>query len=350
MTTSSPPPDDHGHAPDRGHGDDGHSHDGHEHSHTTLDRDLLTRRRGLRAIWISAAGLAATAAVQFGIVAISSSAGLFADALHNLGDVAGTGALYLGFRLAMRPASDRFPHGWRRFEDLAGLVIVLAIAVSGALALFDSLDALLGGGHTVTNAAWAFGAALVGAVGNEAVAIYKIRVGRSIRSAALIADGRHARVDGLVSLGAAVGIAGAAAGYPVADPLAGLVIVAVIAGILVRTAREVIPRIVDAVDPELVAELETVARQVPDVEGVHDVRPRHVGGGLLVQLHVEIDGDLSLREAHHVSERVSHHLAHEFPNVLTVDIHIDPAGEHDDAHADTAHHFASGIHGGPEGR
>ena len=169
----------------------GHGH-AHGHDHTTLDRDLVTHRRAVKAVWISAAGLGATALFQFAVVAISGSAGLFADALHNIGDVAGTASLLIAFSLSRRRASDEFPYGWRRAEDLSGLLIVLAILVSAVLAGWDSVAALLGGGHEVTNIGWALAAAVGGIVGNEAVAQYKIRVGREIDSVPLIADGQHA--------------------------------------------------------------------------------------------------------------------------------------------------------------
>lgn len=326
-----------------------HDRDGgeHAHSHTTLDAELASHAAAVRAIWVSVVGLGLTAAFQLGIVAISGSAGLFADAQHNVGDVAGTAALWVGFMLSRRPSSDRFTYGWRRAEDLAGLFIVLAIVVSAVLAGWDSVTALLDEGHVVRNTGAAFGAALVGAVGNEAVAIYKIRVGRRIGSSPLIADGQHARVDGLVSLGAAVGVAGVWLGVPVADPLAGLAITGVIVWILVRTGRDVLVRNLDAVDPGVVARIRAVATGVDGVLDVHGVRARHAGRSLLVQLHADVDGDQPLRDAHAIGEEVRHALVHEFPALHEVDIHLDPDGD-DDAHGVTAHHFGDGATDRPD--
>lgn len=324
--------------PDRG---SGHQH-GPGHQRGLLDHELTTHGRAVRAVWVSVVALGLTAAVQLVIVDATGSAGLFADALHNLGDVAGTAALWVGLRLSRRPASARFPYGWRRFEDLAGLVILLAIAGSAGLALWDSLGALLADAHQLRNPAWALAAALVGVIGNEGVATYKIRVGRSIDSVALVADGRHARVDGLVSVGAALGILGAWAGFPAADPVAGLVIAGIILLVLVRTGRDVLARAVDALEPEIVGRIRTVAAGVDGVHGVHDVRARRVGRSLLVQLHAEVDGDLRVREAHRLGEEVRHRLVHELPPILMVDVHLDPAGEKRAAHASTAHHFDPG--------
>lgn len=330
----------------------GHGHDGpqdgsgHHHHPGMLDHDLTTHRRAVHAIWWSVAVLGLTAALQLAIVSATDSAGLFADALHNVGDVLGTAALWVGLRLSRRPPSARFPYGWRRFEDLAGLVIVVAIAASAALALWDSTTAILGETHRVRNPAWALAAALVGVAGNEAVASYKIRVGRSIDSVALVADGRHARVDGLVSLAAAAGIVGAWLGVPLADPVAGLVIGGVIVLVLLRTGGEVLARTVDAVEPGIIDRIDEVAGRVPGIRGVHDVRARRVGRSLLVQLHAEVDGDLRVREAHGLAEEVRHRLVHDLPAILMVDVHLDPAGEREDAHAVTSHHFGDPGEGG----
>lgn len=318
-------------------GSGAHEH-GHSHDHGALDRELLTHQRAVRAIWVSAAGLGATALFQFAIVAVSGSVGLFADALHNLGDVAGTASLLVALRLSRRAASDEFPYGWGRAEDLAGLLIVLAIAVSAVLAGWDSISALLGGGHEVRNLGLALAAAIVGVVGNEGVAAYKIRVGRQIDSVALVADGQHARADGLASAAAAAGIVGVWLGFPLADPLAGLAITVAIAWILVEVGRDVLRRTMDAVDPQLLPRLRELAAGIDGIEGIHDIRARHLGRSLVVQLHAEADPELSLRDAHRLAEQIRHRIVHEVPQIIAVDVHLDPAGD-DTAHDETAHHF-----------
>lgn len=307
------------------------------HTHSVLDHDLVTHRRAVRAVWVSLAGLGATALVQLGVVAVSGSVGLFADVLHNAGDVVGTASLLLAFSLSRRPSSDEYTYGWRRAEDLAGLFIVLAIAVSAGLAGWDAARALIEGGNEVTNLPLAFAAALVGIAGNEGVARYKIRVGGSIGSAALVADGQHARTDGLASAAAAVGIAGAALGLPLADPLAGLAITLGIVWILVRTAQDVGRRALDAVEPGIVPAIREAAGGAEGVLGVHDVRARHLGRSLQVQLHIDADPEQSLKAAHEVAESARHAIVHALPSVDRVDVHVDSAGV--DAHTATAHHF-----------
>jgi len=204
---------------------------------------------GLRAVRLSAVGLGLTAAVQFAFVAASGSVALLADALHNLGDVFTTATLWIAFVVGRRQPDRDHTFGYARAEDVAGVLVVLAIAASAAVAAWESLDKLLGGEvPQLRRPSWALGAALVGVVGNEAVAQYKIRVGRRVNSVPLEADGRHSRVDGLASLAAALGIAAAWAGWPAADPLAGLLLSGVIVWVLVVSARDVLDRLLDRVD------------------------------------------------------------------------------------------------------
>ena len=308
-----------------------HAHD-HAHDHGSLDAELVSNRAAIRAVWISVVGLAGTALFQFAIVAVSGSVGLLSDALHNLGDVLGTLTLWIAFTVARRPESSTYPFGWRRAEDLGGLVIVLAILASAVLAGYESITALLGDGHELTNLPLAFAAALVGIAGNEAVAQYKIRVGRRIDSPALIADGQHARTDGLASAGAAVGVLGAWAGFPIADPIAGLVITGAILWILVDVGSDVLRRLTDGVRPGTVEGLQAAARAVEGVVDAHDVRARHAGRALLAQVHIAVDGDLTVRQGHRIAEAVRLAMVESNPAVTAVEVHVDPAGEHEVAH------------------
>jgi cation diffusion facilitator family transporter len=314
-----------------------HAAGDHAHDHSVVDSEVVTNRRALRAVKVSALALGATALLQFAIVAVSGSVALLSDALHNVGDAAGTLTLLVAFTVARRPSSDIYPYGWRRAEDIGGLVIVLAIAISAGLAGWESASALLGE-HSISNTGWAFAAAVVGIVGNESVALYKIRVGNQIDSPALVADGQHARTDGLASAGAAVGIAGAWLGFPVLDPIAGLAITLAIIWILFDVGRPVLRRLLDGVEPDLIHALHAAAAAVEGVDGVHDVKARRTGRAVLVQLHIDLPPDLPLREAHAIAELVRHDIMHHDPQVAAVDVHIDPAGEHEEAHRDTAHH------------
>jgi cation diffusion facilitator family transporter len=320
----------------------GHRHGhGHRHVPAPVAATRAGEDEGLRAVARSAAGLGATAAVQFVLVAVSGSVALLADALHNLGDVFTTVTLWVAFVVGRRPGGRRYTFGLARAEDVAGVLVVLAIAVSALVAGWESLSRLVGGVPELRSPGWALAAALVGVVGNEAVAQYKIRVGRRIRSVPLEADGRHSRVDGLASLAAAAGIVGAWAGWPAADPLAGLALTLVICWVLVDATQDVLARLLDRVDEDVLDRIETAASGVAGVSSVHDLRARWVGRALQVLLHADVDGGLPLAQAHTLGERVRHAVFHAVPGIQAVDLHLDPAGA-DAGHRDTRHHGARG--------
>jgi cation diffusion facilitator family transporter len=276
-------------------------------------------------------------------VAASGSVALLADGLHNLGDVFTTATLLVAFMVGRRQPDRGYTFGFARAEDVAGVLVVLAIAASAVVAAWESVARLTGDPAGLRNPGWALAAAVVGVAGNEAVARYKLEVGRRINSVPLEADGRHSRVDGLASLAAAAGIAGAWAGWPAADPLAGLLLSAVIVWVLVGTTRDVLARLLDRVDPGVIDEIERAAASVPGVEAVHGVRARWVGRSLHVLVHVEVDPALPLRAAHELGEQARHAVFHALPGVAAVDLHLDPAGvdEHD-SHGETMHHRGQG--------
>ncbi len=304
----------------------------------------LHTEEGLRAALIATLGLLLTGAVELGIFALSGSAALLADALHNLGDVSTTVAIWLAFSLSRRAASRRYPYGLYRAEDLAGLFVVAAMAASAALAGWESVQHLTGG-ERPRHLLPALAAALVGVLGNEVVARYKIHVGRHIGSVALEADGYHSRQDGLVSLAAVLGLLGVAAGLDWADGAAGLLITAVIALMLVSTARQVLGRALDAVEPTLLEQIAETAAAVPGVQGVYDVRARWAGRALWASLTVELPAAMSLAEAHAVAERVRHALFHSVPGLVDADVHMDPGPERGVHHRETIHHRPTPPHG-----
>ena len=232
---------------------------------------------GMRALMWSFGGLMLTAVIQIVIVAYTGSAGLLADTIHNFGDASTAIPLGIAFWLARRAPTRRFTFGWGRAEDLAGLFIIIVILFSAAVAGYESINRLVEG-RVPTHIPWALAAGLIGFLGNEAVAQFRIRVGRRIGSAALVADGYHARVDGFTSLAAVAGLLGVLAGVPIADPLAGIAITAMIIWIVVRNAAPaVLRRMLDGVDPETMNAVEHAAGHVAGVRAVTGVRARRCG-------------------------------------------------------------------------
>ncbi|HEX6482106.1 MAG TPA: cation diffusion facilitator family transporter [Ktedonobacteraceae bacterium] len=333
--------DQHEHTHDHEHEDEhGHSHeqDEHEHEHGKVDADLYGNQAGLRAVQISTAGMFLVAAIQFAIAAIGGSAGLFADALHNLGDVFTTVALWIAFLISSRTANQRYTYGYYRAEDLAGIFIVLVIIGSAVAGAVESILKLTHG-NVPSHIYLSMAAALVGVAGNELLAQYKISVGKRINSVPLIADGQHSRIDGLTSLAAFLGLVGVLLGFPLADPIAGLLITVVIATVVYSTSRSVIQRLLDAVDPHIVPSIIETATSVPGVEAVTDVRARWVGHTLHIVMNIEVDAELTLARAHAIAEEVRHRLFHNIKGVSEVIIHTDPSGTNEDYHEVMAHHM-----------
>jgi cation diffusion facilitator family transporter len=315
------------------------------HSHETADKvdsALESSARGMRALWVSLAVLGVTALAQAVVVALSGSVALLGDTVHNAADALTAVPLGIAFVLGRRAATRRFTYGYGRAEDLAGLVIVLTIAASAAFAGWTAVDRLLDP-RPVQHVPAVAVAAVVGFAGNEWVARYRIRVGRSIGSAALVADGLHARTDGFTSLAVLLGAGGSALGWQLADPIVGLAITAAIALVLRDAAREVFRRVMDAVDPALVDRAERALAEVPGVRGVGELRLRWIGHRLRAEVAVVVDGDVTVREAHRVAVEAEHALLHAVPRLTAALVHADPepAPGESDPHLPLAHHIAA---------
>ena len=310
----------------------------HSHGEANVDAALETSARGIWALMVSLLGLGATALFQVVVVIYSGSVALLADTIHNFSDALTAVPLWIAFALGRRAASRRYTYGYGRAEDVAGVVIVAMIFFSAVVAAYESYQKLINP-QPLSNLGWVMVAAVVGFLGNEAVAIFRIRIGREIGSAALIADGQHARVDGITSLAVLFGALGVLAGFPLADPIVGLLITVAILFIVKDTAITMWHRLMDAVEPELVDSIEQLASAVPGAEAVHDVKVRWLGHRLQVELHITVNEELPTLESHRISEEVRHALLHAQPKLAVVNVHVDPCGHGgEDPHSLTAHH------------
>ncbi|WIN00841.1 cation diffusion facilitator family transporter [Actinoplanes oblitus] len=297
------------------------------HSHDTADKvdpALESSRAGMRALWISLAVLTLTACVQAAIVAVSGSVALLGDTLHNLADALTAVPLGIAFLLGRRAATRAYTYGFGRAEDLAGVVIVLVIAASAAASALVAVRRLVEP-QAMTHLPWVFAAGVAGFAGNELVARYRIAVGRRIGSAALVADGLHARTDGFASLAVVLAAAGAALGWRWADPVVGLLITAAILFVLKDAAREVYRRLMDRVDPDLVDRAERALRLIPGVRDISGLRMRWIGHHLHAEAAVVVDAHLSLIAAHEIAADAEHQLTHAVPRLTEATVHVDPA-------------------------
>jgi cation diffusion facilitator family transporter len=314
----------------------GHDHGTrHEHEHG-VDEVLQSSAEGMRTLWISLAGLGATALGQAVVVALSGSVALLGDALHNSADALTAVPLGLAFMLSRRRPNRRYTYGYGRAEDLAGMVIVAVIVLSSAAAAFAAVSRLLHP-HPVTHLIAVAVAAALGFAGNELVASYRISTGRRIGSAALVADGLHARTDGFTSLAVLAGAGGVAIGWRWADPVVGLLITVAILVVGWQAAREVGRRLMDSVDPALTERAEATLRATPGVLEVGQFRLRWVGRTLRAECQISVDPGCSIVQAHDVAVRAEHGLIHAIPRLAAATVHADPL-DGTDHHALLADH------------
>ena len=322
---------DHGHAhPHEGHshgdGDHGHAHPTGikgffyglfvPHSHDasdSIDDALEASTEGIRALKISLFILLGTTLLQLVVVLISGSVALLADTVHNFSDSLTAVPLWIAFILGRRAANRRHTYGYGKAEDLAGLFIVGVVALSAVVAAWQSVDRLFHP-QSLQNLWWVLAAGVVGFIGNEAVAIYRIRVGQRIGSAALVADGVHARTDGFTSLAVVVGAGGVMLGFPLADPIVGLLISIAIIFLLWGTVRSIGRRLMDGIEPELLDRAQTALEKTPGVLSVPKLQLRWVGHRLQGAATVMV-ANTSLAEAENVVSQAEARLASALPNL-----------------------------------
>jgi cation diffusion facilitator family transporter len=274
--------------------------------------DAKDRREANRAVAGSAIGLAATGLIELLLAILTGSVGLLGDAIHNLSDVSTSAVVFLGFRLSKRPASERYPYGLERAEDLAGIGIAIVIWASAAFAGVESVRKLIEHGHTA-NVGWGIVGAVIGIVGNQFVARYKLIVGRRIGSATLVADARHSWLDALSSAGALIGLIAVAFGQPWGDPVAGLAITAFICHVGYEVTSDVVHRLADGVDPEIIPAAEAAAGSVPGVVHAH-ARARWTGRTLRIELEGWVDPELTARETDALGRQVADAIAQQIPD------------------------------------
>lgn len=336
-----------GHTHDHAHGHDhGHDHD-HEHGHShghgflgtlkeffiphthdasdSIDDALEASTEGVRALKISLFVLLATTVLQFLVVLVSGSVALLADTVHNLSDALTAVPLWVAFILARRPATRRYTYGLGKAEDLSGLFIIAVVALSAVVAGWQSIERLLHP-QPLENLWWVAAAGVIGFAGNEAVAVYRIRVGRRIGSAALVADGIHARTDGFTSLAVVVGAVGVMLGFPLADPIVGVLISIAIFVLLWGTVKSLGRRLLDGVEPDLVARAEHELAHAPGVLAVERVQLRWIGHRLHGSVLIRVGAAVTTAETDALRSEIAHRLDHALPNLEEVSLAFTAGG------------------------
>lgn len=314
-----------------------HEHD-KGHTHSRVDPSITSSDRGIWAVKWSFAGLFVAAAVQLAVVIFSNSIGLLADTIHNFGDAATAIPLGIAFMFARKKPNKRFTYGYGRVEDFAGALVVLTIFVSAVVAAYESIQRLIHPEKVGHLAAVAI-AAIIGFLGNEGVAVFRIRVGKEIGSAALVADGYHARTDGWTSLAVLFGAFGVWLGYPKADAVIGLFITVAILVIVWRSTKEVFTRALDGIEPDVASEIHHAASHVPGVRDVTEVRARWLGHQLLAEVNIAVEPALSVEQGHAIGADVHRQLMEHLPFLARAIVHVDPTSA-----SGESHHFIEAPH------
>ncbi len=319
---------------------------GHSHQQTEMisDTAFINNEAGIRTVWLALVALTLTSILQIVIVLWSGSVALLADTVHNIGDGLNSIPLLIAFYLARRLATRRYNYGFARAEDIAGIFIVLSIAFSAGIIFWESFQRFIHP-QPLTNLGWVATAAIIGFMGNEAVALLQIRVGRKIGSAALVADGLHARTDGLTSLAVLLAVGGTWLGFPILDPIIGILIGIAILFITRDATITMWYRLMDAIEPEMLAKAEAVARNQAQVKDIRRIRMRWIGHQLHTEACIAVEPELSTAQSHEIAEELRHRLFHAIPNLAEVMVHIEPWSEQPEMfHQLTLHHEAIPTH------
>lgn len=311
-----------------------HSHDVSDSIDDAMEASEIGEKTTKQTLAIKLAG----AGLQLAIVALSGSLALMADMIHSFADASTSIPLWIAFVLGRRRPNERYPYGYRRAEDLVGVFIVLVIISTAGLVIWESYQRLLSP-EPIAHLPWVTAAAVIGIVVNEYVARLRIRVGNRIGSAALIADGLHARTDTLSSAAVLVAVAGVALGYPIVDSIVGFLVAGIILWMMKDTALQIFRRLMDGIEPESVEQIRSITEGVADVQQVDAVRARWAGHRMMVEVIVSVDPAHTVADGHHIAEQVRHEVLHRAKHIHDVLVHINPHSDgEDDPHELTRHH------------
>jgi cation diffusion facilitator family transporter len=257
---------------------------------------------------------------------VGASQAVVADAIHSLSDGVTDVAILVGVRYWSKPPDAEHPHGHRRIETLVTGMIGLLLAGVAVGLVYNALVTLREK-HGAPPGWIAFAAAVVSIISKELLYRWTIMMGRRIKSPAVIANAWHHRSDGLSSIPAAVAVAAAALspGWSFLDHVGALVVSVFILQAAWSIMAPALGQLIDTgVSKDARDRIRSVALAVDGVKLVHAIRTRHVGSGVQVDLHVKVDGDMTVRKGHDISEVVKRHLIADGPDVVDVIVHLEP--------------------------
>ena len=288
--------------------------------------DPAGSREGQRVTWVGAGANVFLVAVKFVLGILGRSQALIADAVHSVSDLATDAVVLLGIRAGRKePDSDHhFGHG--RIETLASAVVGIALIAVAAYLAYDAGTSIYQRADYHPNWLAVIGAA-VSIVVKEALYHYTVRVGRRIRSPAVVANAWHHRSDALSSVAVLIGVAAAQINpeWHILDAYAALVVALLIAGVGIRILWRAVREVTDAAPPpEILKNMHACARAVPGVIDEHDLKVRSVGGMYHLHIHITVKGDQTVREGHAIAKQVERCLLSDIENVGEVIVHVDP--------------------------
>ncbi|MDI6841500.1 MAG: cation diffusion facilitator family transporter [Methanothermobacter wolfeii] len=281
---------------------------------------------GRRAAYVGIGGNIFLTAFNFTVGLSSGSVALVAEAAHTLSDVLTSVITYIGFRVGQRPPDKQHPYGHGRAEALVGLVVVVFLGIVSYEIISEAYRKLF-----IETAPPDYTAAVmagVGVIANIVMTTYIMRTGKRINSPAIMADAQHQKVDIFSCVAIMVGVLGSRLGLGFLDPLVAVFIAIMVLKTAFDVGRENINNILGAVpSEELMEDIEKSALSVAGVQGIHEVRINYFGPYASVDVHIEVDGDMKLRDAHEIAHTVERQVIDDIDIIKIVNVHVCPYGE-----------------------
>ena len=258
---------------------------------------------------------------------MSGSYALVAEGIHTLSDVATSVIAYIGFTIGQRPADNDHHYGHGRAEAISGLVIVLFLTIVGYEIIDTAIDKLLNPSLITTPSIYAALMAVFGIFINLAISNYIINIGKEINSPAIVADGQHQRTDIYSSIAILIGIVVSNMGFPMLDPIIGLIIGLLILKTAFTIGKENIDNIMGRFqDDDLVRKIERIVNKTPDAYEAHNIKIDNYGSYVVVSLHIKVDGNMSIYETHEIVHNIEEKIQNKIPLAKSVSIHTCPLG------------------------